>query len=905
VQRSGAQPDNSWVTTAPPDVPAPAVGPGPGSGSRPRTVRRPLLLAALAAGVTTAAGLTPGQAGVGVAVSLNFLVVAAVTALLLRWAPGTAHPAGWRWFAASVGIGATGAALAATVLPWGQTALGSVPGQLLVVVAVLHLLDRDSLRGARAQMASLLVLFVVAAVLTAHTTYRLTVAGSGLLSVPETVALFALLCSIAIGIGCVLVMLSVSRPHQQPVAAVLLAAQVSTAVSGAFSSITTGPGVLQALACGLSVFGMGLVSVACRLDRPAPTTASAVRGGSTLGALLPHTTAMLGGSLLLLSMYSTGEITYSGTVLGVLGLGALLAHQTVSWRTEQRLTAELQRSEAYFRTLVRGSIDPVVILDEDLSVRWASPAITGLLGLDPGRMMGLTVADVLHPDDIAGLLAGLDAVAVPSDPETKIRTARVRHVDGRWRLIQAQVRDLRNDPDIGALVLYCRDVTATTPSPVADIDPGAFGTVDPATGLPNRSALTLRVSAALRAPDTRSTSLVLLGVDGLPHTDASVVLRELTTRISRVLRGDDWLARVAVSEFAVLVNGTVADAEVVAARLVGAVGPVASGAGTVRLTAAAGVTPLYRDVDARDALGHADLALRSARAAGPGRVRRHDDALRITQDRRDALRADLAYAMDGDQLHLVYQPVVDLALHRTVSVEALLRWHHPVYGDVSPGEFIPLAEESTLITELGRWVLGQATATVADLPYPDLGVAVNVSARHIRGGELVGDVLTALDHSGLPASRLVLEITESVLLDDSHVTADLEALRRLGVRIAVDDFGTGWSSLAYLVGLPIDVLKMDRQFLAHVETDPQRRALCSSVLHLGNSLGLTVVVEGVETAAELQLLRDMGHRFIQGFLLARPVKAAVLARGLPVDTAATTADVPPPPAGARFPRNRT
>jgi EAL domain-containing protein (putative c-di-GMP-specific phosphodiesterase class I) len=228
-----------------------------------------------------------------------------------------------------------------------------------------------------------------------------------------------------------------------------------------------------------------------------------------------------------------------------------------------------------------------------------------------------------------------------------------------------------------------------------------------------------------------------------------------------------------------------------------------------------------------------------------------------------------------------------------------------VYGDVSPGEFIPLAEESTLITELGRWVLGQATATVADLPYPDLGVAVNVSARHIRGGELVGDVLTALDHSGLPASRLVLEITESVLLDDSHVTADLEALRRLGVRIAVDDFGTGWSSLAYLVGLPIDVLKMDRQFLAHVETDPQRRALCSSVLHLGNSLGLAVVVEGVETAAELQLLRDMGHRFIQGFLLARPVKAAVLARGLPVDTAATTADVPPPPAGARFPRNRT
>ena len=884
------------MTTAPPAAPAHAVGAGPGTGPgrAPRPAVRRLLLAALAAGATTGAGLLPGGLGMPVAVTLNFLAVAVVTALLVRWAPGAAHPAGWRWFAASVGTGATGAALAASVLPWGQTALGSVPGQLLVVVAVLHLLDRDSLRGAGAQMASLLALFVIADVLTVHTVYRLTVAGSGLLSVSQTIALFALLGSIAIGTGFVLVMLSVSRPHHQPVAAVLLAAQVSTAVAGAFSSIATGPGVLQALACGSSVLGMGLLSVACRLDRPARTSAPAStgRGGSTLGALLPHATAMLGGSLLLLSMFSTGEMTYFGTGLGVLGLGALMAHQTTSWRTQQRLTADLQRSEAYFRTLVRGSVDPVVILDEDLTVRWASPAITDLLGLDPGRTVGLTITDVLHADDVDGLLDGL-AAAVPGDPETKVRTARVRHVDGRWRLIQARVRDLRSDPDVGALVLYCRDVSAATPSPASDDDLAAFGTVDPATGLPNRSALTLRLAAALRAPVARTTSLVVLGVDGLPGTDAGDVLRELTARVSRVLRGDDWLARVAVSEFAVLVNGSIADAEIVAARLVGAVEPVVTAAGTVRLSAAAGVTPLYADVDAGEALRRGDLALRSARAAGPGRVRRHDDALRITQDREDALRADLARAMDGGQLHLVYQPVVDLALHRTVSVEALLRWRHPVYGDVSPAEFIPLAEESALITELGRWVLGEATATIAGLPHPDLGVAVNVSARHVRSGELVGDVLAALERSGLPATRLVLEITESVLLDDGHVTADLAALRRLGVRIAVDDFGTGWSSLAYLVGLPIDVLKMDRQFLAHVETDPQRRALCSSVLHLGNSLGLSVVVEGVETAAELQLLRDMGHRFIQGFLLARPVDAATLARTLPDDDVAAPAALHP------------
>ena len=201
-----------------------------------------------------------------------------------------------------------------------------------------------------------------------------------------------------------------------------------------------------------------------------------------------------------------------------------------------------------------------------------------------------------------------------------------------------------------------------------------------------------------------------------------------------------------------------------------------------------------------------------------------------------------------------------------------MRWQHPTWGAVPPGEFVPLAEESTLVVELGRWALHTAVAQVAALGRPDLSVAVNVAARHVRSGQLLADVRDALAASGLPGDRLVLELTESVLLDATHVTDDLEALRRLGVRIAVDDFGTGWSSLAYLVGLPIDILKMDRQFLASVESGPRHQALCRSVLHLGASLDMDVVVEGVETARELQLLRDMGHRFVQGFLLARPTE---------------------------------
>ncbi|MCZ2836000.1 putative bifunctional diguanylate cyclase/phosphodiesterase [Modestobacter sp. VKM Ac-2985] len=859
------------------------VAPTRGGPAAVRTLTRPLLLAVLAALATLSAGLLPAPTSVTVAVTANFLAVAGALVLLTHAGRRSAHPAGWRWYVVSVGVSALGALAAGAVLPWGQTALGSLPGHLLVVVAILRMLDRASLRAARAQVATMLVLFVLADLLTVHTLYHLTIGREGLLSLSETVALFALLSSIAVGTGFSLVFIAICPAVQRPVGWLLFASQVATALAGACSSIASGPGPVQYLACALSVLGMALLVVACRADRPRPTTDRGNAAGSTLGALLPHATALAGGSLLLLSVPVTGTLTVFGTTLGTLGLVALLAHQAVSWRTQQRLTRDLQRSEAYFRTLVRGSADPVLILDDQLQVQWVSPAITALLGLDPQRIVGRSIAAAVHPDDAPGLVAALSATS--ADPsETKTRTARVRHLDGRWLLIQSQVRDLRGDPDVGALVLYCRDVSASVPQP-ADPLP-TFSTSDPTTGLPNRSALTQRLAAALRAPaagtpSAGSASLVVLGVDGLPAGDDVPVLRELTTRFARALRGDDWLARSGASEFAVLVSGTVADAEVIAGRLVAAVEPVSTGSGTLRLTAAAGVTSLDAGADAGEALRWGDLALRSARAAGPGRVRRHSDALRITQHREETLRTDLLRALAEGQLRLAYQPVVDLALHRTVSVEALLRWRHPTYGEVSPAEFVPLAEESALITELGRWVLAEATATVAALPHPDLGVAVNVSARHVRSGELVADVLHALGSSGLAASRLVLEITESVLLDDEHVTDDLAALRRLGVRIAVDDFGTGWSSLAYLVGLPIDVLKMDRQFLADVETDPQRRALCSSVLHLGTSLGLVVVVEGVETATELQLLRDMGHRFIQGYLLARPLDRSALTTQLP------------------------
>ncbi|MDT0277340.1 putative bifunctional diguanylate cyclase/phosphodiesterase [Blastococcus goldschmidtiae] len=585
----------------------------------------------------------------------------------------------------------------------------------------------------------------------------------------------------------------------------------------------------------------------------------------------------------------------SGVVVAVGGLLALLTVQLLLWRRQHRLSGALQRSQSSLRTLVRSSVDPVVILDDSLRITFASDAAGELLGLGIPDLVGVHIGDTVHPDDRSALFGALDG-----DGESAVRTARVRQGDGRWRLVQATVRDLRGDPEIGALVLHCRDVSPSAPAPGADSELLELSLTDPVTGLPNRTALMRRLSAVQRGPRNRSAAIAVIGVDRteeLSPGEEATLLRALTSRISRALRGEDWLARSTDGDFVVLVQGSISDAEAVAQRLIATVGPLATTTGTLPLTAVAGVSRLSADLEPAEALRRADLALRSARRAGSGSVHRYDDALRTEQDRRSTLRADLDGALERGELRLVFQPVVDAVLHRTVTVEALLRWRHPLLGDISPVEFVPLAEESALITAVGRWVLLDACRTVAALdggqPGADaLNVAVNVSARQVRSGELVPDVLAALADSGLHPSRLLVEITESVLLDDAHVIEDLAALRRLGVRIAVDDFGTGWSSLAYLVGMPVDVLKMDQYFLADVEHDPARRAMCRAVLQLGSSLGLPVIVEGVNTPATLALLRDMGHRYLQGFLLSRPLETAQLADGLELAASALRARGP-------------
>jgi EAL domain-containing protein (putative c-di-GMP-specific phosphodiesterase class I) len=300
------------------------------------------------------------------------------------------------------------------------------------------------------------------------------------------------------------------------------------------------------------------------------------------------------------------------------------------------------------------------------------------------------------------------------------------------------------------------------------------------------------------------------------------------------------------------------------------------------VTASIGVAALDPADDAATTIRHADLALRTAKAAGKNQVCRHDDAVDSASGRRIALARDLPEAIEQGRLRVVYQPVVGLAARRVLGLEALVRWDHPVLGPVPPDEFIPLAEDDGLIVPLQRFVLRTAAAELAGLLAEDrdLKVSVNVSVRHVQAGCLAPDVALALTAAGLPPERLILELTESVLLDDDdRLHSDLATLGDMGCVISLDDFGKGYSSLAYLARLPVDILKMDREFVAGIETDERAAALVASIVELGRTLGMDVVAEGVETPGQLAALAGMGCGFLQGWLLGRPVPPEQL-RGL-------------------------
>lgn len=412
------------------------------------------------------------------------------------------------------------------------------------------------------------------------------------------------------------------------------------------------------------------------------------------------------------------------------------------------------------------------------------------------------------------------------------------------------------------------------------------------TGLSNRARLMAALTdARARAAQGEPSSFLLLDLDGFKlvndvagHDAGDDLLVQVAGRLRAAVREGDLVARLGGDEFAVLVPGTLDEAVGLAERIVADLRTVRAAAGDTGLAAGVvfdvagsiGVTALDPVDEVSATIRQADIALRAAKSDGKSCVRTAARAVDSAMGRRTRLARDLPAALEQEHFRMVYQPVLGLGEQRILGVESLVRWDHPQLGTVPPDEFISLAEEEGLIVPLQRWVLRRVTRDAAGLLAAgfDVMTGVNVSVRHLQAGCLVPDVAAALAESGLPPHNLILEITESVMLDaEGRLQGDLATLREMGCVLSVDDFGRGYSSLAYLARLPVQILKLDREFVADIERDERGATLVAGVLDLGHRLGLDVVAGGVETPGQLRLLQDMGCAYVQGWLVGRPVDA--------------------------------
>ncbi|WP_305782714.1 putative bifunctional diguanylate cyclase/phosphodiesterase [Symbioplanes lichenis] len=402
---------------------------------------------------------------------------------------------------------------------------------------------------------------------------------------------------------------------------------------------------------------------------------------------------------------------------------------------------------------------------------------------------------------------------------------------------------------------------------------------DPLTGLANRAGVDARLAEVV---GTRSDiALLLLDLDDFKlvndaygHAAGDVVLTEFAAVLQAAVRAEDVAARIGGDEFVVLLTGIADDGEAVAAaeRIAAAAAPVALGEDLIPVRVSIGVATPSSGESPKELLRRADMAMYEAKQEGTHGVRLHDPAMTDQRAADAQLGEELAGAVERDELTVLYQPLVDLADGRPVGVEALVRWEHPVLGLVSPTRFIPIAERTGMIDAIGLHVLREACRQIA--AWGDgLYVSVNVSPRQLHEPGLVDHVLAALSRAGLEPSRLVLEITESALVDDAAGIEMLAELRRHGIRIAVDDFGTGYSSLHYLTRLPIDILKIDRSFVAQLDGTGEGAGIAEAIVRLSRALHLTTVAEGIETTDQATELQLLGCGIGQGYLFAKPMPA--------------------------------
>jgi diguanylate cyclase (GGDEF)-like protein/PAS domain S-box-containing protein len=553
------------------------------------------------------------------------------------------------------------------------------------------------------------------------------------------------------------------------------------------------------------------------------------------------------------------------------------------------------REERWFHSLVQYSSDIVAVLEADGTLRYISPSVERVLGHRPEDLVGKSAFDYIHPESIE-LVSSSFARALEISGVRPPMEFRVRAGDDSWHHVEVICNNLFSDSDVQGMIVNARDVTGRKR---AEEQLRYQALHDPLTELPNRRLFVDRLQQALRLDrrrPERQVAVLFMDLynfkvmnDSVGHETGDKMLVSVAERLRSLLRSNDTLARFGGDEFTILIEDIEDPAEAirVAERIVeGFREPfVVNGREFFAATSIGIAYGSARTTSPQTLLRNADAAMYRAKESGPLGYEVFDQSMYLQAVRRLKLENDIRRAFLAGEFVVHYQPIVDLRSDEVQGVEALVRWNHPDRGLLIPEEFVPVAEEIGLIVPMGEAVLEEACRWTVrwQEEHPRLSpllMNVNLSAKQLQRPDLITTVEGVLQRTGLDPASLTLDITETVYVKVlERNTAALNDLRRLGVKISIDDFGVGYSSLSYLKRLPADILKLDKSFVEGVGEDLEDTAIVRMIIDLARTLGLEVIAEGVESEA-VTILREMGCGLAQGFFFAEPLPPEELPRFL-------------------------
>jgi diguanylate cyclase (GGDEF)-like protein/PAS domain S-box-containing protein len=552
-----------------------------------------------------------------------------------------------------------------------------------------------------------------------------------------------------------------------------------------------------------------------------------------------------------------------------------------------RIQELLAKSENKWRSLIQNSSDMITLLSSDGIVQYESPSITKIVGFSPEELVGKNIFKYIHPHDIPSVMSAFGAVVQQPGYSTTVEF-RFQHKDGSWCYLEATGQSLVNEPSVGSVVINSRDITERR---LAEEKLHYHAMYDSLTHLPNRHHLLKKLGQVLAyAQQDRNYHFAVLFLDvdrfkvindSLGHSTGDQLLIAMSRRLETCVRNQDIIARLGGDEFIIILTDLQAEEAAIqtAERVAKSLSQPYQFYDTEMYSSVSiGIvlsTTHYKDSE--DLLRNADIALYRAKAIGRGCHVVFDTAMHAQVLDALQLENDLRQAIKHQEFFLVYQPIFELKTNRLEGFEALIRWNCPKRGVVLPSQFIVIAEETGLIVPIGSWVLTEVCRQLRDWKKlgsfaDDLKISVNCSAKQFFQPDFVEKISRSLIDNQLDVSDLKIEITESVLLENTVQVASIFAsLAALGVHLCMDDFGTGYSSLSYLHRFPIKSLKIDRSFIKNMLQGRKYSEIIKAILTMSVELGIDVVAEGIDTQNLLTHLTSLNCKYGQGYQLGKPM----------------------------------